>query len=339
MQVRFLAASNPALKAQAAADALPAYAYDSPAEAALLVGLRQFPDSSMLNILYGSFVAEALGDPNRGSGFVERARGMAPSPRERFMMFTHDRGRKQRAQGESAGEGAMDLVSYVEFQNNFTSLLKIHRGALRANRRFWRLLIHSEISFRELSVAFDSMDKTEAKADRTYRSVMERYPKSVKLLRSYAGFLEEVRRRPLAPTQFSNPLVQPIGLTQFFILLLQRIAPASPLPWQVRNNPWAARKYHDEADKLDEAAADGGGEGGEGGEEGAMQVNDKTDAVAVITPGGIITVVNKTLIKMFGYRKQEELIGKNVSCLSECPAPSDSVAQCLAPSLSDPRPH
>ena len=134
---------------------------------------------------------------------------MAPSVRERFMMFTRDRERKNRAQGDSAGEGAMDLVSYVEFQNNFTSLLKIHRGALRANRRFWRLLIHHAISFRELSIAFESMDKTEAKADRTYRSVLERYPKSVKLLRAYAGFLEEARKADLKQPLSRNPLEPP----------------------------------------------------------------------------------------------------------------------------------
>ena len=204
--------------------------------------------------------AQVLADSNRGSGFVERARGMGPTFVDRFRIYSIDRERRQRAAGEqSAGEGAMDLVSYVEFQNNFTALQKSHRAALRANRRFWRLLIRSDVSFLDLAATFESMDKTEARADRAYRAVMERYPKSVRLLRAYAGFLEEVR-----------------------------------------NNPWGARKYHEEADKLEEAAADGQGDGD--GEDGGMQVNDKVDAVAVINPAGIITVVNKCLLKMFGYK-------------------------------------
>ena len=168
----------------------------------------------------------------------------------------------------------MDLVSYVEFQSSFSQLLGYHRSALRANRSFWRLLarpraalarpmpaaltpaprrsgetqVNPEISFRALSAAFEAMDSTEAQADRTYRTVLERYPKSAKLLRAYAGFLEEVR-----------------------------------------NNPWAARKYLEDADKVEAAMAEAGDE------EGMLTVNDKTDAVVVISSVGTITVANKNL--------------------------------------------
>lgn len=73
----------------------------------------------------------------------------------------------------------------VEFQRAFALLLKTHRGALRANRRFWRLLVRSELAFRHLSDAFASMDATEQRADRAYRAMLERYPKSVKLKRAF----------------------------------------------------------------------------------------------------------------------------------------------------------
>lgn len=77
----------------------------------------------------------------------------------------------------------------------------------------------------------------------------------------------------------------------------------------MRNNPWSAKRYYDEAQKLEDAAED---EAANEGEEGGMKVNDKTDAVAVITTSGTIRVVNRCLVKMFGYRRQEDLIGKNV---------------------------
>lgn len=73
----------------------------------------------------------------------------------------------------------------VEFQRSFAQLLKSHRAALRSNRRFWRLLVRSEVAFRHLSEAFVSMDSTELRADRAYRSILERYPKSVKLKRAF----------------------------------------------------------------------------------------------------------------------------------------------------------
>lgn len=76
---------------------------------------------------------------------------------------------------------------------------------------------------------------------------------------------------------------------------------------EVRNNPWAARKLREDADKAEEALAEGGEEGG------MLQVNDMRDAVVVINSAGIITVVNPMFLKMFGYKRQEDVVGKNCS--------------------------
>lgn len=90
----------------------------------------------------------------------------------------------------------MDLVAFVEFQSAFLQTLSSHRAALRANRSFWRLLGSPRISFYALSFAFKQMDVTETQADAAYRSVIARYPHSVKLLKAFANFLEEVRSNP-----------------------------------------------------------------------------------------------------------------------------------------------
>lgn len=300
--------------------------------------MAQFPNDPLLQIFYGSFLVEIRKDLTRGSTYFERARGMRPDPRARFMIFCRDRERTQKAQGDSMGQGAMDLVAYVEFQNSFSALVRSHRNALRANRRFWRLLVHHEIKFKALSNAFEVMDETEGKARtaaavqatragegeeqrclrslrerpyskargspvclwrwflisrpaspsaspavssslplfkqaiKTYRTVLARYPKSAKILRAYASFLEEVR-----------------------------------------DDPFAARKFTEEAERLEDC---GGEDGGEGDGEGRITVNDKLDAVAVINQHGVLKVVNKRLVKLFGYRRQDELIGKNVRFLS-----------------------
>lgn len=51
-----------------------------------------------------------------------------------------------------------------------------------------------------------------------------------------------------------------------------------------------------------------------------MKVNDKTDAVAVITTTGVIRVVNRTLVKMFGYRRQEDLVRGEKAPFCSAPA-------------------
>lgn len=45
-----------------------------------------------------------------------------------------DRERTHRAQGDSVGSGAMDLVSYVEFQSSFTQLVRCARGFFSKRR-------------------------------------------------------------------------------------------------------------------------------------------------------------------------------------------------------------
>jgi hypothetical protein len=40
---------------------------------------------------------------------------------------------------------AVDLVSYVEFQKNYRSLLEYHKAALEAARDFWRLVMRDTV--------------------------------------------------------------------------------------------------------------------------------------------------------------------------------------------------
>lgn len=43
---------------------------------------------------------------------------------------------------------AVDLVSYVEFQKNYRSLMEYHKAALEATRDFWRLVMRDSVPVR-----------------------------------------------------------------------------------------------------------------------------------------------------------------------------------------------
>lgn len=47
---------------------------------------------------------------------------------------------------------AVDLVSYVEFQKNYRSLLEYHKAALEATRDFWRLVMRETVPVRRAYV-------------------------------------------------------------------------------------------------------------------------------------------------------------------------------------------
>jgi hypothetical protein len=71
-------------------------------------------------------------------------------------------------------------------------LTHYHKAALQAYKTFWKALLHSDVSFAVLTRAFDSIERTQARAEKTYRLVLERYPESAKLYRAWARY-QEVR--------------------------------------------------------------------------------------------------------------------------------------------------
>ena len=258
-------------------------------ETVFLTGCRQFPESALLQALFAAFKRD-LGTPEEGpwaqSGLsnVERARAMASSKRERYLVHAEDAHLKAAARASHGGGGGsgnaeapMDLQAYVEFQNTLAGVVKTHRSTLAANRRFWRLLARDSFSFQAISAAFAEIDSLEAKADKAYRATLEKHPQNVKLLRAYSRFCEEV-----------------LG------------------------DPRKAAKLAALADKHDAAAtADGEGREDEGDASGGG-VNEKLDAIVVINASGVITIANRNLHRMFGYKK-DELVGKNVSVLMGSP--------------------
>ena len=52
-----------------------------------------------------------------------------------------------------------------------------HKAALMAMREFWRLLLNDAVNLNSLTSAFRKIEKMESLADKTYKLVLERYPK------------------------------------------------------------------------------------------------------------------------------------------------------------------
>jgi hypothetical protein len=71
---------------------------------------------------------------------------------------------KQKRQSESlGGDEPLDLVNYIEFQNNFKSAQRFHNKALKSMRSFWRLLLEDDVNVADLPRAFKIIDSAEAK--------------------------------------------------------------------------------------------------------------------------------------------------------------------------------
>ncbi|GFR50724.1 hypothetical protein Agub_g12981 [Astrephomene gubernaculifera] len=248
-------------------------------ERILKAGIVLFPNESYVHVLYSNLLIEVQTLYQAGQSQLMAAKKLNPGYVQKFAIFVREQQHMQRAHTQTTGESAVDLVSYVEFQRNYRLLARATQRALTTQQAFWRLLLHGQIHFSQLTSAFNNIEAAQKTATQTYRMVLDRYPNSVKLLRSYARFQEEVMNNPWRASQLYEKADR---------LEEQQAAAQDTILYSVDNKAMLT------------------------------QVDDKAYAVLVINAAGIIQMSNKTLQKLFGY-KASELDGQSVSMLMPAP--------------------
>ena len=258
------------------------------------IALAQYPESPYFHIILASYLGLVKNDIQAAHGMCEKGRKVANNALQRFAFFVLIKRHQQKQASEHSAESGMDLVSYVaamfhqrccetsisrelspssqasyvEFQNSFKVLIRSHKAVLKANRNFWFSLLHQEVKLQRLVAGLRRIDNLTSRVEQNYRSVLERYPKSVRLLRSYANFLEEVRHNP----------------------------------WDASRYFTEADKLED---RIVEQHRDAVGEGGDMTNQGLADVDESREACILINIQGSILFVNKALCNMFGYRKTD----------------------------------
>eukprot|EP00899_Mesostigma_viride_P008503 jgi/Mesvir1/17654/Mv08869-RA.2 len=96
----------------------------------------------------------------------------------------------------------MDFASYIEFMNSFKVVLSDHKSVLKSVRNFWKALLRDEVAFASLRRLLEQQKEREVRADRSYKILLERYPRNTKLLESYARFLDEVKNDTVAAGRY-----------------------------------------------------------------------------------------------------------------------------------------
>jgi hypothetical protein len=78
------------------------------------------PSSVFMHIAYSNFLIDVRHNIQSGWNHLELATGLGPNLSYQFSIFTRKQEHKQQSGGGGGGEGgAVDLVSYVEFQKNY----------------------------------------------------------------------------------------------------------------------------------------------------------------------------------------------------------------------------
>jgi PAS domain S-box-containing protein len=172
------------------------------AEKMMKGGLSFFGSEAEMALLYASFMIDVMKTMQSGHSQLVAAKNLKPNFSQQFAIFCREQAHIQASQTAASGESSVDLVSYVEFQKNQRMLVRSHRAALLTTRDFWKLLMADNIEFRALSRALNSIEDSRTSADKAYKTMLERYSSSSKVLRMYAHFLEEVKNDPWAAAEY-----------------------------------------------------------------------------------------------------------------------------------------
>ncbi|KAM9974387.1 hypothetical protein ACTFIW_007840 [Dictyostelium discoideum] len=152
-------------------------------------GLQYFPNSDLLWMAYCNFLFTVRKDRHIGYASLEKLRRMNPSFDVRFFIYQRDKEREQ----------IMDSDLRGPEHNAIWNLKKLYYGAKRYHikcltyiKRFWGHLLHETVDLHRLSELSGRIATTENKANESYERLLALNPNSVRVLRDYSQFLEEV---------------------------------------------------------------------------------------------------------------------------------------------------
>ncbi|KAK5579195.1 hypothetical protein RB653_008874 [Dictyostelium firmibasis] len=159
-------------------------------------GLQYFPNSDLLWMAYCNFLFTVRKDRHIGYAALEKLRRMKPSFDVRFFIYQRDKEREQIMDSDLRGPEhngkIQDFVSYMEFKKLYYGAKRHHIKCLNYIKRFWGHLLHETVDLHRLSDLSGRIATTENKANESYERLLALNPNSVRVLRDYSQFLEEV---------------------------------------------------------------------------------------------------------------------------------------------------
>ncbi|KAJ3361783.1 hypothetical protein GGF32_006958 [Allomyces javanicus] len=92
-----------------------------------------------------------------------------------------------RQQGEDTRR--LDVLDIIRYHYNYTEAMKHYLAVLKWSRQFWKVCSQDRVAVDALGFIADMMQDHQTAALHHYRALLERFPSSVAILRSYAAFI------------------------------------------------------------------------------------------------------------------------------------------------------
>mmetsp|Transcript_29215 Transcript_29215/g.93427 ORF Transcript_29215/g.93427 Transcript_29215/m.93427 type:complete len:679 (-) Transcript_29215:22-2058(-) len=263
------------------------------AESLLNSGQNQFRRSPLILVANGNFKMRVRADLTLARKQFEDALLLPLAMSLRFQVYSALQNHKELLSTldlHDGGGGKSAGVNYSDFQRQLKQAINIHRVVLNYHREFWKELANHRVKMSALMKWMTKMDKAENRAMMTYTHMLKQHPKNTRLMRAFAGYLEEVKQ---SSHEASAMLAKADDMDQDLV--------EKQREQQLQSLSSSGNGKRDPSKLVD-------------------QVGDYEyhEPMFVITRFGILREANKAANRLFGYSKGE-VIGKNVSMLMPAP--------------------
>ncbi|KAJ3209457.1 hypothetical protein HDU67_006186 [Dinochytrium kinnereticum] len=163
------------------------------ADQMFLYGIQKFPNSADLMVSYAIFFLVYKDDTSMAANYLKKALGAKPFIDTEFTIYQQEQ--EIRNGVRTVGNKKLDAVDRVEFKQLMKKATMHHKEAKGSIANFWQTIMladESQVDTNNLINLVSQMEWSDKMAIDAYRQLLARFPLSVRVLRNYAVFLEEI---------------------------------------------------------------------------------------------------------------------------------------------------
>ncbi|KAI8616721.1 hypothetical protein BC830DRAFT_1116890 [Chytriomyces sp. MP71] len=164
------------------------------ADKIFLFGTKKFPNSSALMVQYAIFFLVHKEDPSVAASYLKKAEKLQMLVDTEFTIYQQQQ--EIKSGGATIGNKKLDAVDRVEFKQLMKEAKQSYKEARASIANFWLAILSAEdksaVDTAILMQHVSQMERSDHQATESFTRLIARYPLSVKVLSSYADFLDDI---------------------------------------------------------------------------------------------------------------------------------------------------
>ncbi|ORY45913.1 hypothetical protein BCR33DRAFT_154938 [Rhizoclosmatium globosum] len=159
-----------------------------------LFGTKKFPNSSALMVQYAIFFLVFKEDSSVAASYLKKAEKKWKLIDTEFTIYQQQQ--EIKSGGATVGNKKLDAVDRVEFKQLMKEAKRYYSEARASIANFWLAIMTAEedevADTAVLMTHVSQMERSDQNATEAFNRLIQRYPLSVKVLSSYADFLDDI---------------------------------------------------------------------------------------------------------------------------------------------------